>query len=192
MDTPRGKQKVVVINEAGLYKLIMRSKLPKAEEFSDWACGEVLPSIRKYGFYCEKPPVAEPVKKVRKPLPEYAVVYAARLSNNLVKVGLTTDFNRRIKEVRKETGQDVEAIVTTGNQPLGDARKLESTVKAKFFDKNRGGELYDVPFEQVKTAILAEDKVNKFLALADRLQNPDQKDKLLLHAANLLNGEEIF
>ena len=41
----------VLISEAGLYKLIMRSKLPNAEKFSDWACGEVLPSIRKHGIY---------------------------------------------------------------------------------------------------------------------------------------------
>ena len=40
-----------LINEAGLYKLIMRSKLPNAEKFSDWCCGEVLPSVRKHGIY---------------------------------------------------------------------------------------------------------------------------------------------
>ena len=49
--TPYGVQSVTLISEAGLYKLAMRSKLPKAEEFSDWACGEVLPSIRKHGVY---------------------------------------------------------------------------------------------------------------------------------------------
>lgn len=42
---------MTLINEAGLYKLIMRSKLPNAEKFSDWCCGEVLPSIRKHGVY---------------------------------------------------------------------------------------------------------------------------------------------
>ena len=51
METPGGRQKVVILKEAGLYKLIMRSKLPNAEKFSDWTCGEVLPSIRKDGFY---------------------------------------------------------------------------------------------------------------------------------------------
>ena len=51
LETPRGKQKVVVINEAGMYKLIMRSKLESAEEFSDWVCEDVLTSIRKTGSY---------------------------------------------------------------------------------------------------------------------------------------------
>lgn len=42
---------VTVINEAGLYKLVLKSKLPSAEKFSDWVCEEVLPSIRKHGVY---------------------------------------------------------------------------------------------------------------------------------------------
>lgn len=44
-------REVTLINEAGLYKLVMRSKLPNAEKFSDWVCEEVLPSIRKNGVY---------------------------------------------------------------------------------------------------------------------------------------------
>ncbi|MBQ4404496.1 MAG: hypothetical protein II857_08805 [Selenomonadaceae bacterium] len=46
-----GTQNMTVINEAGLYKLVMRSKLPNAEKFSDWVCEEVVPSIRKQGMY---------------------------------------------------------------------------------------------------------------------------------------------
>ena len=34
--TPSGTQNMTVINEAGMYKLVMRSKLPNAERFSDW------------------------------------------------------------------------------------------------------------------------------------------------------------
>jgi anti-repressor protein len=36
-----------IINESGLYSLIMSSKLPKAKEFKHWVTSEVLPSIRK-------------------------------------------------------------------------------------------------------------------------------------------------
>ena len=39
------------ISEAGLYKLILRSKLQKAQIFADWVTNDVLPSIRKYGYY---------------------------------------------------------------------------------------------------------------------------------------------
>lgn len=41
----------VYLSESGLYKLILRSKLEKAKIFANWVTTEVLPSIRKYGFY---------------------------------------------------------------------------------------------------------------------------------------------
>lgn len=42
---------VVLINESGLYSLILSSKLPKAKEFKHWVTGEILPTIRKHGAY---------------------------------------------------------------------------------------------------------------------------------------------
>lgn len=51
MCTPGGKQKVPIINESGLYSLILSSKLPTAKEFKHWVTSEVLPSIRKHGAY---------------------------------------------------------------------------------------------------------------------------------------------
>lgn len=42
---------VTVINESGLYSLILSSKLPTAKEFKRWVTSEVLPSIRKHGAY---------------------------------------------------------------------------------------------------------------------------------------------
>lgn len=50
-DTPSGEQEMVVINESGLYSLVLSSKLPKAREFKRWVTSEVLPSIRKTGSY---------------------------------------------------------------------------------------------------------------------------------------------
>ena len=44
-------RKVTIINESGLYSLIMSSKLPKAKEFKRWVTSEVLPTIRKTGSY---------------------------------------------------------------------------------------------------------------------------------------------
>ena len=42
---------VTLINESGLYSLILSSKLPKAKQFKHWVTGEVLPTIRKHGGY---------------------------------------------------------------------------------------------------------------------------------------------
>lgn len=49
--TPGGKQSVPIINESGLYSLVLSSKLPGAKEFKRWITSEVLPSIRKHGAY---------------------------------------------------------------------------------------------------------------------------------------------
>lgn len=51
MDTPGGKQKIILINESGLYSLILSSKLPAAKEFKHWVTSEVLPAIRQTGGY---------------------------------------------------------------------------------------------------------------------------------------------
>lgn len=50
-DTPGGKQQITIIDEAGLYSLVMRAKTEKAEDFQEWVTGEVLPAIRKHGGY---------------------------------------------------------------------------------------------------------------------------------------------
>ena len=47
-DSPRG---MTLINESGLYSLILSSKLPQAREFKHWVTGEVLPQIRRTGGY---------------------------------------------------------------------------------------------------------------------------------------------
>ena len=49
--TPSGEQSMTVINESGLYSLILSSKLPTAKQFKRWVTSEVLPAIRKTGQY---------------------------------------------------------------------------------------------------------------------------------------------
>lgn len=51
LDTPGGKQNTIIINESGLYSLILSSKLPCAKDFKHWLTSEVIPSIRKHGAY---------------------------------------------------------------------------------------------------------------------------------------------
>ena len=51
LDTPGGQQKITLVNESGLYSLILGSKLPKAKTFKRWVTSEVLPTIRKTGGY---------------------------------------------------------------------------------------------------------------------------------------------
>ena len=50
-DTLGGAQKITLINESGLYSLILSSKLPQAKAFKRWVTAEVLPQIRQTGGY---------------------------------------------------------------------------------------------------------------------------------------------
>ncbi len=50
-NVPIGQSKTAIINESGLYSLILSSKLPTAKKFKRWVTSEVLPSIRKTGGY---------------------------------------------------------------------------------------------------------------------------------------------
>lgn len=54
-DTLGGRQTLSIINESGLYALIIGSKLPTAKKFKRWVTSEVLPSIRKTGSYTVDP-----------------------------------------------------------------------------------------------------------------------------------------
>ena len=51
IDTPGGKQEVSIINESGLYSVILVSRKPEAKKFKRWVTHEVLPSIRRHGLW---------------------------------------------------------------------------------------------------------------------------------------------
>lgn len=59
-DSFESNRGLIVINESGLYSLILSSKLPKAKEFKHWVTSEVLPSIRKHGMYATEELLANP------------------------------------------------------------------------------------------------------------------------------------
>ena len=50
-DTLGGVQELTIVNESGLYSLVLSSKLPSAKRFKRWVTSEVLPAIRKTGSY---------------------------------------------------------------------------------------------------------------------------------------------
>ena len=57
--TPGGKQTMIVINESGLYNVIMRSDKKEAKAFKRWVTHDVLPAIRKHGGYLTPEKVEE-------------------------------------------------------------------------------------------------------------------------------------
>jgi hypothetical protein len=53
-----GNPNLNIINEPGLYRLIFQSRKPEAEAFKTWVFSEVLPAIRKHGYFAARPPLA--------------------------------------------------------------------------------------------------------------------------------------
>jgi prophage antirepressor-like protein len=76
VSTPSGDQSAIVVSEAGLYRLIMKSQSPVAAQFQDWVEEIVLPSIRKKGSYKVGDRVGAQEKKLKcdKPTAETRVL----------------------------------------------------------------------------------------------------------------------
>jgi hypothetical protein len=79
--TRGGTQKVKVVNEANLYRLIFRSRKPEGEKFTDWVTGEVLPQIRKTGRYSKdvSPWLSTHPSQWRKTFPDAYFLHIFRL-----------------------------------------------------------------------------------------------------------------
>lgn len=65
VETPGGVQNAAVINESGLFALILGSRLPAARVFQRWVYSEVLPTIRATGRYELTPAAAPPVPDIK-------------------------------------------------------------------------------------------------------------------------------
>jgi anti-repressor protein len=76
IETPSGAQNMTVINESGLYSLVLSSKLPSAKKFKRWVTSEVLPAIRKTGAYDihkDSYMITDPVERARKWIEEETI-----------------------------------------------------------------------------------------------------------------------
>ena len=80
--TPGGKQAAIIINESGLYALVLASRLPFAQEFKHWVTAEVVPSIRKTGSYS----LVEPPAQVQHVIEQAALLEPLALADKLLEV----------------------------------------------------------------------------------------------------------
>lgn len=63
--TPGGTQNLSIVNESGLYNLVLSSRKPKAKAFKRWMTHEVLPAIRKQGGYISPDASREQIAKLQ-------------------------------------------------------------------------------------------------------------------------------
>ena len=91
-DSPRG---MTIINESGLYSLILSSKLPGAKEFKRWVTSDVIPSIRKTGGYIKGQEARISQLTVDKAIMQPKADYF----DELVERGLLTNFRETAKQL---------------------------------------------------------------------------------------------
>ena len=108
MATPSGAQEMTIINESGLYSLILASKLPAAKSFKRWVTSEVLPTIRKHGAYMTDDVLEKTLKD-----PDYMIGLITALKDEKLRrveaektVNILTHVNKTYTatEIAKELG----------------------------------------------------------------------------------------
>lgn len=175
-DNKIGHPQTLYINEAGLYRLMLRSKMPKAELFTDWVTQEVLPSIRKYGSYKLKKEYEKTVKDLTKKLkyvkkqrdefekdiqheiyPDGALVYAIDYSseNNgkkTYRIGMTGNMKLRKKIYNTHTLHNHKVVFMVETKT---PYKLETCIRAMLYDyryKPVKKDFYICTLDRIKTA----------------------------------------
>lgn len=197
-----GVQRLTFISEKGLYRLILRSNLPKAEEFTDWTC-EVLTTIRKTGSYSlvANPKTAPNPNRHAGQLKD-ACLYVFLMSDDtikIVKIGQSANVETRKAQIARQYKLTVVDYAYTLLMPREIARLAERCCHEIFSSFKKNGEFFFVPFDTARTTInavakfanalphIAEIERGKILfEFANACNDLTIKEQLAIKAANLL------
>ena len=83
---------LTIINESGLYSLVLSSKLPQAKVFKHWVTAEVLPSIRRHGAYATTPTIEKIIAS-----PEFGI---ALLKNLQQEQNMRREAEERVRKLK--------------------------------------------------------------------------------------------
>ena len=117
-----GNPNKTIVNEAGLYNLILSSRKPEAKEFKRWITHEVIPSIRKYGAYM----TPETIEKVLYN-PEFIINLASQLKTEQEKNEVLTKENKALL---------TENDILTGEIQTYDGRKIITALVRALASRN--------------------------------------------------------
>lgn len=109
------RREVSLINESGLYSLILSSKLPAARDFKRWVTSEVLPSIRKTGNYKIQSSRATPEELEVRKIEAQANLNATRSEQSKLLLSIADTVSN---ELYKETLKSVAVATLTGKEYL--------------------------------------------------------------------------
>ena len=115
-----------LINESGLYSLIMSSKLPTAKQFKRWVTSEVLPSIRKHGAYMTDETLKQAILSS-----DFLIDLANALKDEQTKNKQLKEENEKLSETNKLLSDSV-LTWTNRNNINAIVRKLSKVLKMQF------------------------------------------------------------
>lgn len=162
----REDEKTIYINESGLYTLMLSSQQKQALKFKDWICRDVLPSIRKHGYY-------NLMKQIN--MDDYTnknCMYVFRVEKNYYKYGITKDLRRRMNQhksnglLKKESDLVKVFVVDRYDELMNIENSFKNYCKDKNINKilNNSVEFFksnDITIQLKKINELINDKVEK-------------------------------
>ena len=130
-DNPRG---VILAGQADMFRLIMRSKLPSAENVQDWVCEQVLPEIMETGSYS--------IKKSQSGLPEYRQARTLKMS-----VDAITNLFDLMPNLSNEAKQCAAANIV--NPIVGFEAVPLPVLEQKYYSAGEVGEMLEVSANKI-------------------------------------------
>ena len=128
MATASGTQEMTIINESGLYSLILSSKLPNAKKFKRWVTSEVLPSIRKHGAYMTEDTIEKALTS-----PDFLIQLATKLKEEQEK-------SKQLKDKLEKNSKMLNQISVSKNSLL--VREVAKVLSNEHSIKNGEKQLY--------------------------------------------------
>ena len=139
MMTSGGKQNLIIINESGLYSLILSSELPNAKKFKRWVTSEVLPAIRKTGHY-EAPGYAPKATSIGE------VVNLIKITRQTMKEqdASPTDIAKAVKEICEQFGVNLpQCFIKPKETTMTDVMQMIDFIYAQPKGKSHKSPTYD-------------------------------------------------
>lgn len=187
-----GDQDMLVVNESGLYKLIMRSVKPIAQKFQEWVCEEVLPSIRKKGEFVLQE-YKQKLEEKQRLLDQQQSLLDEKQNVVVKQQSLLEEKDDRIKKLQRETqvvdGTNVVYLATSDDREkegvftVGKAIDLKNRLQV--YNNNKLHNFKIVKYISCKSVKLMDSieqiilsKFNKYKILSKRdvFQLPSGKD----------------
>lgn len=149
--TPGGPQRVTVVNEPGLYSLVLRSRKPDAKRFKRWVTHEVLPTIRQTGGAYIAPGSAAAHAMLANPLD--AIEQTLKVARDL------ESKNRELQAAVTAAAPKVEAydrfMTAEGDYAMGDVARMLGVGRTTLFARMRadgilidGGAGHNTPYQR--------------------------------------------